>query len=270
MKHIVQGIAEANIGVSSSEISAEVVQYIEAILPLIIRRMSTRVTPSLFDIKSRELKDKRRPKGRREISKEIEQEWDVFGREISWLKRELDGTAAPDQVPTHQSSDGTSMLPSDLDVFDSPTLPVSLGVSPFPTDSDFLSKPADPSPYNSAERTNASLESSRFVLDQTVRKLIVADSAYMHFVKNVEVASRSFALRNEFEWYFRLAFQDDPDEPDWKPFVLKIFARNMDFEQSIESWNNVDSAIRRAVTDLAHTTEERDLNRNFFVEMDIS
>jgi hypothetical protein len=263
-------------------VSEALVDCIESILPSIIARMRTPVTPSPVEVKRRQLRTKRMRKRFETAFQESITRREQFAREIARLKTQLlDGGVSTSLIKLVQEGGGTSVPIAAEPSYNSwfPSLPRIDGIPSkelFPEKPSRLLGEVTESPYVVAivERKDRAL--LKFKLDYDIENRVSSDSMFSEFLRVVESTVRRFASFSGLSWEFEVTTPTDVEIPGWKRTVLRIKPYNTVFERSIELWDQLDAEVGRAIESAIQTMRTskpekmRELSKNLFIEMDIS
>ena len=276
---IIQQIVQANPEASKTQVSEALVDYIEAELPNIVRAMKILKTPSPARLREMKLKLRRTRKKAKTAFKDLTRETEQFAREMAFLRQMLDGGPSSNFMDGVLQDGQSSSLAPTMSSRDSlfPLLPIVDG-TPAP---DILPEPSKLprrirsfSPYIVGVEEPEEHLVIRFMLDRNVESKIGSDLMFEEFLRVVEVAVRRFAQASSHTWDFRMSVTTDVEAPKWERVVLRIKPLDVDFEKSMELWDQIDAEVRKTVESAVrmHPTESEritELNRNFFIEMDL-
>lgn len=280
MIEIIHQAVDANPSSSKEEVSYAIVDYIEAMLPSIVRMVKSPVIPSPVEMRLRQFRFRRMPKRAKIQAKELTGEQELFYREIAWLRNKLDGGSWPNHMgfalqgdqdysvaPTTITS-RDFIFPSSLEMDGTPTSNLIPKLSKLPHRIRSLS------PYVSSIIEAKEPLLPRFILAQEVMDRVGSDSMFAQFFRIVESTVRKFAHVHDLTWEFEASTPTDVEIPSWKPIVLRIKPLNTEFEKWMDLWDQIDKEVRKAINVASITTHPsesekiKELNKNFFIEMD--
>jgi len=282
MLEIIKEAVDSNPSASKEAVGEAVIDYIEAILPKIVRTIRTPITPSPLEMKRREFRLQRMPRRSRTTVRGMTREQEQFVREIASLRRVLDGGPSPNLWEVASRGDEDSQLtPTAMSSHDF-WFPPSIGIDGI-TSSDIFPKQLGMlprqivsfSPYVAGVREAEEPLLPRFTVDLGIEERIASDSVFAEFFRIVEETVRRFAQVSGLRWEFEGSSPTDLETPWWKRIILRIKPLGTEFDKSMELWDRIDAEVREAIESASARTPAtdsetiRELNKNFFVEMDL-
>jgi len=282
MVEAIEQVVNANPFASLKEVSEGIVDYIVKELPYIFRSIKTPITPSLIEIKKREYKLQRMPHRAKHKFEETASEQEQFARELASLRQKLDGGASPNVLGTSFYIDeNTSSIASFGMLAVGPLmLQRTNGITPsdlLPIFSDeVLSETGSFSPYVSAVKEKGEKILLTYEVAKEFEERIFSDPLFAEFSRLVETSVRKFMYASNLSCEFSAFIRDDIELPSWKRTILRIKPKEVEFEKSMDLWDEIDAEVRKTIKEAELTVALKDsermseFNKNFFIEMDLT
>ena len=276
---ILHEIANDNPSINPQDLSSIVVDYIETVLPDVIKSVSVPLTPTPFALRRREFKLERMPKAGKSVVERHDEEVEQFSREIALLRKRLDGTASSNMLNRIPDLDWNSPfpptwpLPHRTDIVQSEKTHPEFATTP-PVD--LPRRIRSPSPYIAGVKEGAETPKLKFRLDQITEDRLLEDRILIDFMRVVELTIRKFVQNYKLRWDFDVLSPEDPEMPWWRKTVLHITPSRMSFDELMQLWDRIDDQVRQATKLIEEQlppdeiSQLREINKNFFIDMELS
>lgn len=114
-----------------------------------------------------------------------------------------------------------------------------------------------------------------FARSRELESRLSSDLAWREFFRIVEMNVRKLAYDLNLNWDFEASIETDVETPWWERIVLRIRPMDGGFEKSMDLWDQIDTEVRKAIEFAERSMEPSlskkisELNKNFFIEMDL-
>lgn len=110
---------------------------------------------------------------------------------------------------------------------------------------------------------------------KAIKDKIKLSIAFLRFIKESELGLKEFVYNNNLTLICNFYLENDFEIRDWEKIKLdiNIVGENIEFEEKITIWDNIDDVIRKKINQLINNFRKtdkntiKDFNKRFFIEI---
>ncbi len=259
-----------------------IVELENEILPKVVRQIELPKTSSIFKIKVHELRSHRYPKMAKDIfNKKDPYKKNAIIQKFAMLKEAFNGhevNEASSSLYEPSVNYNTVLLEKLKPEFETPNSLIESIAQKIDISDLFEIAPIDKNLISSNEiKLEEVVERKDFLqFDDDIKKKILNNSVFMKFINQIEISLIRFMEKNSYNFNCKLFYEVDFEIPDLKKIILLININNMNIEEKLDFWDQIDDFLRYRIEEFANflLNEQKkkflDYNKRFFTNVQLN